>query len=854
MGAAGTLRWWLGLTLLAAVPGARGPADAEEVRLAWEQLEGIPGNASVAWMEAFAALESLGEEAALHGLETFAGADPAGRLARARLVHSAGGARCVPAVVALLDVADDAARLELVGFLGRRDLGTAGAEARIEALARIARDDLVGEVRSAAVEGLARVADPRAVDRLDALLDEVADPERVAVARTLAGLADGRPHLVRRVLEAFAPPAAPGSNASARPRRPLDPRSLAVLLDRYGEVLAQLPGGGASAAERRPLVLGRDDPVPIVRFASRTALDGLFGRLAEVGDLARAERLAADLVQEGLNPRDLAFRRAVLTLTRGTQPEAARAAAAELVASGRFSDDLEDRHWRVRGLFLLAAAETVAGDPDGARRALDEAARVIEGLFGERLDLVPSEREPALAGADASVGFLQWRALVELWRGFLLLLDGAEPGDAEVTARLRRMHVLLLEAQLLAIQTRSRMPVESLAVVLADPLGPIRLVLSNPDSVPFPSERALALQVELGSAIAGIAAYEMPGFPVPTGQAAYYEPLQDRERRALLIRLRNARIEAIPLEVQEELSRPRPDPDRLQELRIERLILLNRSTEDPVVLDSTVGGDALLEARYPSQLALDLAQALRADDSPAEGRALAERMHADLLAQAARGRGALNEWMIARIEVAIGSSYMDEGRPEDAEREFLRAAGRLESVEEDLAARLAEAGGDDLQLEGLIAQTRARRADALLSLAVNANVRKGDPELALDYFEEAFELSKSDFMRVLLACYRARGGRADEARAVLAEVVPSPTLYYNLACTHALLGDDDLALDYLARDLDENHGSRRARARQAEWAREDPDLASLRDDPRFAAVLAPRPEASVGEPADAEGR
>jgi adenylate cyclase len=86
---------------------------------------------------------------------------------------------------------------------------------------------------------------------------------------------------------------------------------------------------------------------------------------------------------------------------------------------------------------------------------------------------------------------------------------------------------------------------------------------------------------------------------------------------------------------------------------------------------------------------------------------------------------------------------------------------------------------------------------------------------------------------VLLACYRARSGRADEARAALATIVPGPGTYYNVACAWALLGERDTALVWLERELRENHAPGGSLERQKAWARKDPDLASLRDDPRF---------------------
>ena len=74
-------------------------------------------------------------------------------------------------------------------------------------------------------------------------------------------------------------------------------------------------------------------------------------------------------------------------------------------------------------------------------------------------------------------------------------------------------------------------------------------------------------------------------------------------------------------------------------------------------------------------------------------------------------------------------------------------------------------------------------------------------------------------------------------RALLRRVRPSPSLYYNLACTHALLGEADAALAWLERDLDPAGSSPGALRRQKEWAAQDPDLASLWEDSRFKALV-----------------
>ena len=76
-------------------------------------------------------------------------------------------------------------------------------------------------------------------------------------------------------------------------------------------------------------------------------------------------------------------------------------------------------------------------------------------------------------------------------------------------------------------------------------------------------------------------------------------------------------------------------------------------------------------------------------------------------------------------------------------------------------------------------------------------------------------------------------GRADEAAAHLArarELVPESD-HYNRACLEALAGNAEAALRYLEKALAQVPGYRA-------WAARDPDLASLREHPRFQALVA----------------
>jgi hypothetical protein len=78
------------------------------------------------------------------------------------------------------------------------------------------------------------------------------------------------------------------------------------------------------------------------------------------------------------------------------------------------------------------------------------------------------------------------------------------------------------------------------------------------------------------------------------------------------------------------------------------------------------------------------------------------------------------------------------------------------------------------------------------------------------------------------------GGRPAEAKAMLVDAIDRyedrGELFYNLACAEAHLGETDAALDHLGQAI-------AIRPTVAELAPADPDFASLRDDPRFAALL-----------------
>ncbi len=100
---------------------------------------------------------------------------------------------------------------------------------------------------------------------------------------------------------------------------------------------------------------------------------------------------------------------------------------------------------------------------------------------------------------------------------------------------------------------------------------------------------------------------------------------------------------------------------------------------------------------------------------------------------------------------------------------------------------------------------------------------------------EAFNAGGWDSF-ALADTYR-EAGRLDEGRAIMAQLIAEKPGYwpttYNAGCFEALAGDKDAAFEHLrrAKELD-------AEGRSAPYFREDSDLDSLREDPRFQELLA----------------
>jgi tetratricopeptide (TPR) repeat protein len=109
----------------------------------------------------------------------------------------------------------------------------------------------------------------------------------------------------------------------------------------------------------------------------------------------------------------------------------------------------------------------------------------------------------------------------------------------------------------------------------------------------------------------------------------------------------------------------------------------------------------------------------------------------------------------------------------------------------------------------------------------------GKAEDSIQAYEKAAELGeKSATLFIALArLYRKLGREADgiEACKSARDLIEKES-EYNRACFEAVCGSPDAALDLLRTALEK-------REQTADWARQDPDLEFIRDDPRFAALL-----------------
>lgn len=621
-----------------------------------------------------------------------------------------------------------------------------------------------------------------------------------------------------------------------------------------GELLARLLGAYGSRvadAERElePRVWGtlawaRRHPDPRVRDAAVGSLDGLIQRLLWLDRLDRVGPFLDALAGEGWETQELTYRRGVLALSSSEFPAVGVAAGRLLVRESAGKSGEAAARWRLYGHLLQGIGQFAEGRSAESLGHLERAGDVLGALRSARPEMRPYPGAVEPFGAQLAMDLVELQGLVALWQAIALRDAERSFEDPAYWEALRRVHARSIEAQVLGIAFDAQAVSSSFDGLLERQLAPRRLLAQN-DRLPAWPRRALLDRLEevLGD-LSRVAPGELPGFVSDLAaqqvalDAGVTNPLQDAERMGLLAALPLAELGSVDRRIARNQNRG------VWRVRQQQLLeQLAEGADNP---------ERLLDYRTPSAAALFLAEDRRGDGDAEASATLAGRAR-DALDASDRALGLWRDWTAARLALLVGASYTDLDRGDEAEVELERALTRLGALVNSLEERLAELErgrmgvlrldevdpAERRSLEAQIEATRLLEADALVSLAVNANVRLLDQERALAYFERAYERRRDDFTTVLLACYQARAGETERARELLASVPESPGLFYNLACTHALLGDADEALDFLGRELSPRRHSPGSLARQKEWAAADPDLESLRDDPRFQALVAP---------------
>ncbi len=672
-------------------------------------------------------------------------------------------------------------------------------------------------MRGRAVEALADSWQSEAWERLDALLDRGDARLRPRVAQAIAGHAHLAPRVVARVL------------AAARTGE--DARVLAPLLSVYGRALADLPEGGTRPEERAALLGFARDPDPYVAEAARLARLDLFRRLRARSEPERALELARALAGQGADADECARQRIQTALMVGRDAGEALLAARELAARAACARDPERAALLADARTLEALSLLALQQLPAAGAALAQARRDLD----TQLQQAARDRSPAGAAREAQLCGL--RARVELAQLLQLLL--ASPGQEPVADALAAAAEIQRDAlrwQLLASRARQGR-LSSLDELLSGADSPLVLLCENPWRPGFERGRALDLQRDLGRTLACVAPRELPGFEPWPGAGSARAGLADPPRAALYRELMREEARRADEQLGERLgralARERGDPTGLEPAEERELAQLESARRALAEQQAAAGRgeeQALYELRTPSGFALDLARALREEGRNAEAAALAAATEAALERDPAAQRFLWGVELRAECEVLRGNAQSDMDKPAEAEVDLAKALDRLQALEDELVRRGVP--------RAALLRLRATRSSVLVGLAVNANVKQHEQQQALAYFERAWELRQDEFMKALRACYLARAARTDEARALLREIVPAPETLYNLACTWALLGDKPQALDFLERDFEQNLPTPGMRARQQNWARGDPDLDALRDEPRFQALLA----------------
>lgn len=798
-------------------PAARAQAGAELEALIAEVDRGGPSAAAAAVERLTALGERAAERAVAEPLEAWLALPLTARRARSELFARTAGAVQMDAAFARLADPDDEIRGRLIDYLASPRLREERAESRSAALEQCALHDPSQGVRRQAVRALSRLDANAARRALANVLERGGAAEQTLAARTLVE-AGRDPERLLELIRRAAAGAAPNLGGEA----------LELLVSEgLAPALARSAGGAETDADRALLAALLRHGDEGVAAAAKRVVGAFAERCAQAGEAARGQRALQAAQDAGLDDFEVLFRRARLALQYGPSPSIAVEAGQAIARRQPASGDSATRVRRAAGLLLEAAGAVASATPEKAGAPLADADALLGALAREG---APT-RLVEVGGQELEV--LVLRALVPLHQLVAELAAGREDTHTKVLECAREVDLRTLAIRR-ALARRANPATGERGVsyddLLFHDLGPSGLFFSTREASGFSRARWIDIEGALYQALANVSSGLVPGFEArEVFDARLGDPLADDERRIALESLRvernksmndalRRRVQELEREVQERDS----DPSELIQMLTWQRILAQRQQEE---FDQPPS--YLLRMREFSRGGLVYVERLRENGRSASARKLAEQVVKDIEAL----RGVLDdgqfELTLSRAESALGGVLMDQDEPAAAEQALTKALERLRALDERLKAD-GRGGSETL---------RSALAGVLVSLAVNANVKLRDAARAVEYFERAYALDQSDFMRVLLACYRARAGRLDEARAILRETPVQPSNFYNAACTHALLGEHERALDYLKRDFAELRRSAGARKRQQDWARSDPDLESLRGDPRFEALL-----------------
>src|SRR6267143_828485 len=201
---------------------------------------------------------------------------------------------------------------------------------------------------------------------------------------------------------------------------------------------------------------------------------------------------------------------------------------------------------------------------------------------------------------------------------------------------------------------------------------------------------------------------------------------------------------------------------------------------------------------------------------------------------------------LAEAHVAIGQALAIQRQFKDAAAEFERAI-ELDPTLYDAYYFYARSSFETGDLEKAVQlfekahrsrpedyQAMALRALALHELGRADEMREADQQ-AVDLINKYLELNPNEARAYSLgASPLARLGEREHSKRwseqAMALAPNDPVVLYNAACNLAQLGEHDCALDGLERSIE-------AGVSGGDWSKHDPDFESLRDHPRFQAIV-----------------